>query len=210
MFRGEAAAADLSERHMEVLRTALLLFAERGYAGASLRELARRLGVQQPSLYHYFETKEQLVEQIIVHLGAELLAQVPDVEPPTKLEDVPRYAIEAVMEIWSGPLYAAFVQLLFVVAVEQPQLREAMYMLYSRGAAAATELLLAPYIAAGEIDAEDGRTLVRTALNSVALLQIEERLLYGRSKASPELERHAVLTEAWLRDAIVARKRRRR
>ena len=34
----------LSERHLEVLRAALQLFSERGYAGASLRELARRLG----------------------------------------------------------------------------------------------------------------------------------------------------------------------
>ena len=42
---------ELGERHREVLRVAMHLFAERGYAGASLRELARRLGMQQPSLY---------------------------------------------------------------------------------------------------------------------------------------------------------------
>ena len=84
---------------MEVLRTALLLIAERGYAGASLRELARRLGVQQPSLYHYFETKEQLVEQIIVHLGADLLGAAPARPPPTALEDIPRYAIDVVMAL---------------------------------------------------------------------------------------------------------------
>lgn len=195
---------------MEVLRVALLLIAERGYAGASLRELARRLGVQQPSLYHYFETKEQLVEQIIVHLGADLLSASPSRPPPTELEDIPEFAIDVVMEIWEGPMYAAFVQLLFVVAVEQPQLREAMYTLYSRGAAIATEFLLAPFLESGEIDREDGYTLVRTGINSVALMQIEERLLYGRHKASPELLRHAKLTAAWLRDAVLARKKKKR
>lgn len=210
LFRSGNTAEQLSERHLEVLQTALLLIAERGYAGASLRELARRLGVAQPSLYHYFATKEQLVEQIIVHLGAELLGSAPSRPPPNTLEELPRYAIDAVMEIWEGPLYAAFVQLLFVVAVEQTQLREAMFALYSRGATIATDLLLGPYVEAGEIDAEEGRALLRTGINSVALLQIEERLLYGRHKASPELLRHAELTGDWLRDAVLARKKRRR
>ena len=192
-----------------MLRTALLLFAERGYAGASLRELARRLEVAQPSLYHYFATKEQLVEQIIVHLGADLLSAVPDVPPPTgELEDLPRYAIDAVMGIWDGPNYAAFVQFLFVVAVEQPQLRDAMRALYEKGAATASDLLLAPFVANGQIDEADGRALIRTAVNSVALVQIEERLLYGRTRPSPELRAHAAMTADWLRDAIRHRAKR--
>jgi len=208
LFSGGAEAV-VSERHLEVLRTALLLFAERGYAGASLRELARRLDVAQPSLYHYFATKEQLVEQIIVHLGADLLSSVPNVPPPTgELEDLPRYAIDAVMAVWEGPTYAAFVQFLFVVAVEQPQLREAMHGLYSRGAANVADLLLAPFIATAQIEEAEGRTLIRMAVNSVALLQIEERLLYGRTRASPELRTHARLTAEWLRDAIRHRARR--
>ncbi len=209
MFRGDIGEG-VSERHLEVLRTALLLFAERGYAGASLRELARRLGVAQPSLYHYFETKEQLVEQIIIHLGTELLSSFPaDVAPLTgELEDVPRFAIEVVMGIWEGRMYAAFVQFLFVVAVEQPQLRDAMRMIYERGAANAATMLLQPFIERGELTEVEGRALIRTAVNSIALLQIEERLLYGQSKASPELLAHAAATEAWLRDAIRHRAKR--
>lgn len=209
MLRGDAPSEPLSERHLEVLRTALLLIAERGYAGASLRELARRLGVQQPSLYHYFESKEQMVEQIIVHLGADLLSAAPSRPPPTELEDVPRYAVDIVMEIWDGPLYAAFVQLLFVVAVEQPQLREAMYTLYARGAALGSDFLLAPFVERGEIGVDEGRALVRGVVNSVALMFIEERLLYGRTDPSPALLRHADLTAEWMRDAVLARKNRR-
>jgi len=203
LFRAHGVSERPSERHIEVLRTALLLFAERGYAGASLRELARRLGVAQPSLYHYFATKEQLVEQIIVHLGAELLSAMPaDLEPPSALDDLPRFAVDFTMGIWEGRMYAAFVQFLFVVAVEQPQLREAMELLYSKGAENASNMLLAPYVAAGQIDEAEGRSLLRTAINSIALLQIEERLLYGRAKASPELRAHARRTADLLRDAI--------
>lgn len=185
-----------------MLRAALGLFAERGYGGASLRELARRLGVQQPSLYHYFETKEQLVEQVIVNMGAELLTNVPDLPIPDELEEVPGFAINAVMAIWEDASYAMFVRFLFVVASEQPRHRNAIRQLYSFGAQATAAALLEPFISRGELDREDGYSLLRTGINSVALMHIEEKLLYGQKKTSPELRAHAVATERWLRDAI--------
>src|SRR5690606_37670788 len=83
------ADAELPERHRAVLREALLLFAEKGYAGASLRELARRVGVRQPSLYHYFRSKDELVEQILTHVGRDLFAGAPVLPPGARLADVP-------------------------------------------------------------------------------------------------------------------------
>lgn len=43
-----------------VLRAAEALFAERGYHGTSLRDIARRIGVKAPSLLHHFPSKQQL------------------------------------------------------------------------------------------------------------------------------------------------------
>ena len=66
------------------------LIAERGYRGASLRELARRVGMQQPSLYHYFESKEDLVEQIVVTFGFGGVGVTPsEGHIPEKFEDFP-------------------------------------------------------------------------------------------------------------------------
>lgn len=204
---GSAGSERPSDRHLEVLRAALKLIAERGYAGASLRELARRLGVQQPSLYHYFETKEQLVEQIIIHLGAEMLAAPAELPLPDDLADVPGFAIAGVMFVWDQPLYADFVRFLFVVSVEQAQFRDAMQALYAHGGDATAAAFLEPFVARGEIDRDDGFTLLRTAVNSIALMMIEERLLYGRKTTSDALRAHAGRTERWLRDAIVARRK---
>jgi TetR/AcrR family transcriptional regulator len=49
--------ADTRER---VLVAALALFAERGYRGTSLRDIARRIGIKAPSLLHHFPSKQQL------------------------------------------------------------------------------------------------------------------------------------------------------
>jgi TetR/AcrR family transcriptional regulator len=49
--------ADTRER---VLQVAQVLFAERGYRGTSLRDIAKRIGIKAPSLLHHFPSKQQL------------------------------------------------------------------------------------------------------------------------------------------------------
>jgi len=43
-----------------VLQVAQALFAERGYHGSSLRDIAKRIGIKAPSLLHHFPSKQQL------------------------------------------------------------------------------------------------------------------------------------------------------
>jgi len=51
-------------RYREVLDAAAAVFAEKGYAGASTRDIAERLGVRQASLYYYFPSKESALGAI--------------------------------------------------------------------------------------------------------------------------------------------------
>jgi AcrR family transcriptional regulator len=41
------------------------LFTERGVAGTTMAEIARRCGLQQPSLYYYFRSKGELLDEIV-------------------------------------------------------------------------------------------------------------------------------------------------
>jgi AcrR family transcriptional regulator len=54
----------MSARRLELTRIAARLFAERGYQGTSLADLAEQLGVQKPSLYHHIESKEDLLWEV--------------------------------------------------------------------------------------------------------------------------------------------------
>jgi TetR/AcrR family transcriptional regulator, cholesterol catabolism regulator len=54
----------MSTRREELTRIAARLFAERGYQGTSLADLAGELGVQKPSLYHHIASKEDLLWEV--------------------------------------------------------------------------------------------------------------------------------------------------
>jgi AcrR family transcriptional regulator len=50
----------------DVRESALALFAERGYHGTALSQVAERLGIRTPSLYNHMESKQQLLQEILV------------------------------------------------------------------------------------------------------------------------------------------------
>ncbi|WP_433496959.1 TetR/AcrR family transcriptional regulator [Sphaerimonospora sp. CA-214678] len=49
----------------EVLEHATRLFAERGFTGTSLQDIATSMGLKRPALYYYFKSKEDLLERLI-------------------------------------------------------------------------------------------------------------------------------------------------
>ena len=51
-------------RYREVLDAAATAFAEKGYLGASMKDIADRLGVRHASLYYYFPSKEAALAAI--------------------------------------------------------------------------------------------------------------------------------------------------
>lgn len=43
-----------------------ILFAKQGYSGTNMRDLGVELGVQAPSLYHYVDSKQQILDEIVL------------------------------------------------------------------------------------------------------------------------------------------------
>ena len=53
------------------MATALEVFAERGYDGTTMGEIARRVGMTQPGLLHHFTTKDELLLEVVAERSAE-------------------------------------------------------------------------------------------------------------------------------------------
>lgn len=61
--RGVPSGGELREAKREVvLREASASFNKRGYHGTSLEDIAQRLGVTKPALYHYFPNKQAMLK----------------------------------------------------------------------------------------------------------------------------------------------------
>lgn len=77
---------------------ALELFAERGFHGTGIRQLAERAGVSSASLYHYMGTKEDLLVSLMRASLERLLADaeaVPHGDPARRLVDLVRLHVTA-------------------------------------------------------------------------------------------------------------------
>ena len=52
-----------------ILKAALVGFSERGYSGTSMRRIAAIVGVQAPSIYAHFSSKEALLKALLERQG---------------------------------------------------------------------------------------------------------------------------------------------
>src|SRR3954462_5477846 len=48
-----------------ILSAAEAVFAEHGFSGASMSEIARRAGIPKPNLHYYCKTKEELSQRVL-------------------------------------------------------------------------------------------------------------------------------------------------
>ena len=76
--------ADGQRTRQAILDAALELFADKGFFGTSLRDVATAVGVRESALYNYFKSKEALFDALILaheHTKSERLASLADDGP---------------------------------------------------------------------------------------------------------------------------------
>jgi AcrR family transcriptional regulator len=54
-------------QRMEAIRSAAAVFAEKGYHGSSTRDIAEHMGIKQGSLYYYFKSKEDALNEVCLY-----------------------------------------------------------------------------------------------------------------------------------------------
>jgi AcrR family transcriptional regulator len=77
--KAEEAMAEPSERRAQILASAGQLFAAKGVAATTVREIGNSVGLLSGSLYHYFDSKDTMVEQLVSDFLGDLTAEYPKV-----------------------------------------------------------------------------------------------------------------------------------
>ena len=99
----------MSSRREELTRIAARLFAENGYQGTSLADLAEQLGVQKPSLYHHIDSKEDLLWEVAWEGAEAFHAGLDAVPAETPASERIRLALRAHLAVVAGQLDIATV-----------------------------------------------------------------------------------------------------
>lgn len=120
----------------EVLDKVRAVFEEKGFAGASLDDLAAAAGLNRPSLYAAFGDKEQLYIHALRRYGARIRTGLEAIlDQPGRVEDRLTHAFAAAVNLYCAPPRPPGCMIVGTAAVEAPTHPEI--------AAAATELLAA-------------------------------------------------------------------
>jgi len=92
---GNAVAERRETRTNQILAGAWKLAAEHGVAGLSLHALAREVGMRQPSLYGYFESKHALYDAMFADGNRQLIERLRAIDRPADARDALKVALHA-------------------------------------------------------------------------------------------------------------------
>jgi TetR/AcrR family transcriptional regulator of autoinduction and epiphytic fitness len=81
----------LEKRKQETLDVALRLLLERGYANLNMDELAEEAGISKPTLYQYFDSKEDLVAKAMGRMFEKMEELVPEPSDTSPLEQLENF-----------------------------------------------------------------------------------------------------------------------
>ena len=88
-------------RRGELLRIAAELFATKGFKNTTVRDIAEASGILSGSLYHHFDSKESMVDEVLSRFQEELFGKYDEIlagdeDARTKLERAVRVSFEAI------------------------------------------------------------------------------------------------------------------
>ncbi|WP_281528009.1 TetR/AcrR family transcriptional regulator [Ruminococcus champanellensis] len=158
-------AGDTKER---ILETALALFAQSGYLGTSMRDIAKELGITKGALYKHYASKQEILDSIVERMNkmdyerAEAY-EMPETEPDgfakaylhTPIAKIRTYSMAQFAHWTKEPFSSNFRKMLTLEQYRDPKLAQLYHDYLATGPTEYMAAIFRALIAAGEIVAED-------------------------------------------------------
>jgi AcrR family transcriptional regulator len=148
------------------LEAARELLAERGYAGVSYDEIAKRAGVGKSSLYLRWPNKADLVVAAVYADTGEIA----DIDTGSLRDDLLEVARRLLATYWSGDGLAAF--RLRADARHEPELQQAVGAVRYKDSVRATRTLIRRGVRRGELPADTSPTVIGDLIVGAILVHV--------------------------------------
>src|ERR1700733_2535997 len=104
--------------------TAEKLFRERGYAAIGMRELAKEVGIEAPSIYNHYKSKDDLLREICFGIADQFFKAINEVKEEDKPSKKLRSYIKAHVGVIANNIEASSVFFHEWMFLEEPNLAE--------------------------------------------------------------------------------------
>jgi len=105
--------------------TAQKLFRERGYAAVGMRELAKEVGIEAPSIYNHYKSKDDILREICFDIAGQFFKALAAIDPEEKSATKKlRAAIKAHVSVIATNLEASAVFFHEWMFLEEPNLAQ--------------------------------------------------------------------------------------
>ncbi len=72
---------EYEERRKEILETAERLFLTKGYTKTTVNDILKEIGIAKGTFYHYFKSKEEVMDEIIMRIIKEDVTKAKGLSP---------------------------------------------------------------------------------------------------------------------------------
>lgn len=105
-------------KRWQIIQAALDMFVERGYYGTKTSQISKRAGISEGLLFHYFPTKESLLEEL-VNIGLEGMRMPMQIQAEDGLDFFYQFTARLFLQVEKNPFIAKmFVFMGHVVCAE--------------------------------------------------------------------------------------------
>ena len=161
------------ERRKQLIDTACRLFAEKGMENTSIKDIAAEANVAQGLIYHYFDSKEDLLWAIISQYNPvpEISAMFAGVADRPAREVLPEVATNMLQLLSERSDLQNLARIVVREALIRPQMQYAIRLMQAVGIGFLTRYLDAR-IAAGELRPHNPDVTARMMIGAVAMLHL--------------------------------------
>lgn len=180
-------APELAYKPEQILKGAMQVFLQYGYAGTSMDRVAAEAGVSKHTIYNHFQGKQglfvALIERLVLrNFHNEFGCELPPAEPTQVLQ---RFA-RLILAQMDNPEYIAFMRLLFAESGRFPELAKLYYQEVIR---TGHEVLSQYFENHPDLHLADPEMAARIFIGSLIAHVFSQEVLHGKSIESISKDR---------------------